>query len=218
MRVKLAVLEQWQHWTACTMAWSWLAEAPPGAVVGPLVVPVVPPGSEQRQHLRSMPGALQFFMDDRAQLWTRSWQPWLLKACVLGRPVGAPVLNPPPVHSPWASCTWTAARALGRLLPASAADLGAPLDMGGGCAGNACGQGESQAMAELLVRGLKLGHDARAITERLCCFEGRMRAVFMARVREQLLSRAVHMWPGSPGSVVHTSGRSASLRTIPGVF
>ena len=65
MRVKLAALE---HRIACTVARSWLAEAPPGAVVGPLVVPVVPPGGKRRQHLRSMPDALQYFMDGRAQL------------------------------------------------------------------------------------------------------------------------------------------------------
>ena len=94
MHNKLTALE---HRTVCIMAQSWLAEAPPGAVVRPLVVPVMPPGSKQRQHLHSMLGALQYFMGDCSQEWMCSWQPQLLKACVLDRPVDALVLDP--LHS-----------------------------------------------------------------------------------------------------------------------
>ena len=92
LRVKLAALE---HRIACTAAQSLLAEAPPDAVVGPLVVPVVPSGGERRQHLRSTPGALQYFLDDRTQLWTRSWQPQRIKHDYSTRPVYVPA----PMHT-----------------------------------------------------------------------------------------------------------------------
>ena len=102
MRAKLAALE---HRIACTWAQSLLAEAPPGAVVGPLVVPTVAPGCTRREHWRSMPGALQYFMEEavgphgRRRLWTRSWQPRLRKACAFDQPVGALKRDPPLVHS-----------------------------------------------------------------------------------------------------------------------